>query len=126
MIKPHLDKNARLDPYGLPDWYVVLEKGFESREQMRKEFINQDEIEDVLKDLAPKVQYDSGYSASDVFDAKVHAVKINMTHEDYQVFYNTKETVKRILRVIDSFDPITGRGLNPDGSRDPCVLTQDE
>ena len=49
-----------------------------------------------------------------------------MNHEDYKKYHEAKDRAVKILRVLDAFDPITGRGLNEDGSRDPKVLTADE
>ena len=84
------------------------------------------EFEDVMREFASRVEYDSPYSALDIFNGKLAAANMNMSHEDYQVFADTKEQVIKILRVIDAFDPITGRGLAADGSRDPSVLSTEE
>ena len=72
-IKPYQDAEARLSATGLPDWYIAMEYGFTSRSQMRTYFVTDREVDDVLREMAPHVKYDSPYTPQEIALAKSEA-----------------------------------------------------
>ena len=115
-----------MDISGLPDWYTAMEWGFTSSTEMREKGATIEEVDEIMKELAPKISYDSPYKTVDVIRAKNKSILKQMTHENYRQYHDARVKIEKILRVLDAFDPITGRGLNAMGERDASVLSEEE